>query len=134
MSILEQLARYLANRLGIDYEGGASGVFCGAMPEAPARAVCVCADDLRSPGDARGTGVTVTVRSDRDGAWPLETAAAVVRSLDGRRDVLLVPDGDHVHRIELEGGFAYDGYAPYNTQTYVGTFRIYWSCGTPAAP
>ena len=66
MSIIEQLARYLAPRLGMTFE---EDVFFGYLPPAPAKAVCVYAGEIRPDGDREGCRVRVAVRSARDGAW-----------------------------------------------------------------
>ena len=128
MTIVEQLARYIAARLGLPFEGGnASGaVFFGSMPDAPAKAICVSAGDLRDAGDPGGTLAQVDIRSDLDGAWPLRQAARLMRLLDGQRDVIFMPEGYYVHRIEAERGFEYAGAGQNNTQYHTARFRIYY--------
>lgn len=130
MTIVEQLARYLADRLRLPFEGADAGgaVFFGYLPERPARAVCVYAGDLRAGDDGGGTRVQIAIRSGADGAWPLETAARIAGLLDGRRDLMFTAAGDYVHRVELERGFEFSGMEGGESQYYTGDFRIYW-CG-----
>ena len=133
MTIIEQLARWLAAKLNLPVEDTAAGgaVFWGYLPEAPARAVCVYAEELRPEGDTDGTRVQIVVRSGADGAWPLETALAIVRLLNDRRDVLFVRDGAYISRVETERGFEFAGMSEGNTQQYAGYFRVY-DCGGEA--
>lgn len=128
MTIVEQLARYLAGRMGLAFEGGDAGgaVFFGCLPERPVRAVCAYAGDLRAGGDPDGTRVQIAVRSDRDCAWPLERAAEITRLLDGRRDLIFTPAGGYVNRVELERGFEYAGMEDDGAQLYTADFRVYW--------
>ena len=131
MNILEQLARYLAAKLNLPFEGSAdapAAVFFGYMPAEPVRAVCVYAADLRAPGDADGARVQVAIRSDLDGAWPLEVAEEILELLDERRDLLLSIDGSYVHRVETERGFEFSGMGESDTQLYAADFRVY-ACG-----
>lgn len=128
MTIVEQLARYLSARLGLPFEGGDAGgaVFFGCLPDRPVKAVCVYAMDLRDGGDGEGTRVQVALRSDADGAWPLDMAAAIMALLDARRDLVLAEGGDYVHRIEAVRGFEYSGMEGNATQFYTADFRVYW--------
>ena len=131
MNVVEQLARYLAAKLGLPFEGSgddAAAVFFGYMPAEPVRAVCVYAADLRAPGDADGARVQIAIRSDLDGAWPLELAEEILELLDERRDLLLSIDGSYVHRVETERGFEFSGLESGNAQIYVADFRVY-ACG-----
>ena len=127
MTIIEQMARWLAAKLDLPVEdtGAGGAVFWGYLPEAPARAVCVYAGELRPEGDADGTRVQIVVRSDADGAWPLKTALTIVRLLNDRRDVLFVPDGAYISRVETERGFEFAGMSDGNRQLYEGYFRVY---------
>ena len=130
MTIIEQLARYLAAklRLGFEETGAGAAVFFGYMPMEPVKAVCVYANDLRAPGDSDGVRVQVAIRSDADGAWPLNLAVEILRLLDDRRDLLFVPDGSYVSRVETQRGFEFTGLSDDNTQFYTAEFCIY-SCG-----
>ena len=134
MTILEQLARYLAARLNLPFEGDdpAGAVFYGYLPERPVRAVCVYADDLRPGGGEQGAAVQIAVRSDVDGEWPLQTGLAILRALDERRDLLPVAGGDYISRIRTERGFEFGGLMANNTQVYTATFRVY-TCGGEGA-
>jgi len=126
MTMLEQLARHLAARLRLPFEGDAEGaVFFGYLPDRPAKAVCVYAEDLRDSDDAAGTRVQIAIRSDLDGAWPLSMAAEIMRQLDGGRDLMLGPGGSYVHRMEVERGFEFSGMEGGATQLYAADFRIY---------
>lgn len=127
MTIVEQLARFLAARLRLPFEAadGGGAVFFGYMPDAPARAVCVYAADLRDGDDARGTLVQIAIRSDADGAWPLEIAAAIMRRLDGCRDALFTPDGSYVHRVEAVRGFEFNGTDASGAHYYSAEFRVF---------
>lgn len=130
MTILEQLARYLAAKLSLPFEdvGAEASVFFGALPDAPAKAVCVYASDLRPAGDDDGSRVQVILRSDSDGGWPAELSARVMALLDEARDVAFVPDGCYVNRVETERGFEFTGTAANGAQFYAARFRIY-TCG-----
>ena len=125
MSIIEQLARYLAPRLGMTFE---EDVFFGYLPPAPAKAVCVYAGEIRPRGDREGCRVRVAVRSARDGAWPVAKAEQVMRAMEGLRDAMLVPGGMVVHRAEVERGFEFAGMEENATQFYTADFRVY-ACG-----
>lgn len=131
MTIIEQLARFLAAKLRIPFEGtdAEGAVFFGYMPDKPAKAICVYANDLRTPGDSDGTRVQIIIRSDMDGAWPLEKAVQIMRLLDGRRDLTFTLDGDYIIRVEAEKGFEFSGLAAGNTQMYAANFVIYTCCG-----
>lgn len=131
MTIIEQLARFLASKLRLPFEGAdADGaVFFGYMPDKPAKAICVYANDLRTPGDSEGTRVQIIIRSDMDGAWPLEKAVQIMRLLDGRRDLTFTADGDYIIRVEAEKGFEFSGLAAGNTQMYAANFVVYACCG-----
>ena len=132
MTIIEQLARYLAAKLQISFEGnGGSETACffGYMPAEPAKAVCVYANDLRAPGDLDGVRVQIAIRSDGDGAWPLALAVDIMCLLDDQRDLLFVPEGDYVNRVETERGFEFTGLNDNNTQFYTANFRVY-ACGS----
>ena len=129
MTMLEQLARHLAARLRLPFEGDAEGaVFFGMLPEAPLRALAVVAADLRAGDDGEGSRVRVLVRSDGDGAWPLERAAEILRLLDGARDLLLTPGGGVVHRVEALRGFEFSGVDAAGAQVYAAEFRVV-GCG-----
>lgn len=129
MTIIEQLARYLAAKLALPFEGAVSGaVFFGYLPAAPVKAVCVYASDLRAPGDQDGARVQIVIRSDADGAWPLEKAVEIMRLLDERRDLLFTADGDYISRVETESGFEFAGLENNATQMYAANFRVYY-CG-----
>ena len=130
MTIVEQLARFLAARLRLPFEGADAGgaVFFGWMPEAPAKAVCVYAADLRRGDDDAGSRVQVAIRSDADGAWPLGIAAEIMRQLDGRRDAMFTPGGSYVHRVEALRGFEFNGMEGNGTQIYTAEFRVF-ECG-----
>ena len=129
MTIIEQLARFIANRLALPFEGTEDGsVFFGYLPAEPVRAICVYADDLRPEGDTSGTRVQVVIRSDTDGLWPLETGLAIMRLLDDRRDIMFQPDGSYVNRIDMEQGFEFGGMADNNTQLYAASFTVYYCC------
>lgn len=131
MTIVEQLARYLAAKLRLPFEGdgsSAAACFFGYMPAAPVKAVCVYASDLRAPGDLDGARVQIAIRSDVDGEWPLSLAVEIMRLLDEQRDLLLVAEGDYVNRIETERGFEFAGLNDGNTQFYTAHFRVY-ACG-----
>lgn len=129
MTIIEQLARFLASKLSFQFEGTHSGsVFFGYLPETPIKAICVYANDLRAPGDLDGARVQIVIRSDLDGAWPLEQAVEIARLLDDARDMIFVPDGAYITRIETEKGFEFAGMAGNNTQLYAANFRVYY-CG-----
>ncbi len=130
MTILEQLARYLAAKLGLPFEdvGAEASVFFGCLPDAPAKAVCVYASDLRPAGDDDGSRVQVVIRSDSDGGWPLDLAVRLMALLDEARDVCFVPGGHYVNRVETERGFEYGGSAQNDAQFYAASFRIY-CCG-----
>ena len=130
MTIIEQMARALAARLNLQFEGAGPGpaVFFGYLPAEPVKAVCVYANDLRAPGDLDGVRVQVVIRSDSDGAWPLEMAMKIIKYLDDRRDTLFVADGQYINRIETEKGFEFAGFNANNTQLYTANFRIY-ACG-----
>ena len=127
MSLLEQLARCLAGKLGLPFEdcGAEASVFFGWMPEAPARAVCVTADDLRPAGDDGGSRVQVLIRAGLDGGWALDRAAEILALLNGARDLMLVPDGAVVCRAAVEQGFRFAGLAGNNTQFYAADFVVY---------
>ena len=125
MTIIEQLARYLAGKLQLPFE---DGVFYGYMPAEPVKAVCVYANDLRAPGDLEGVRVQVAIRSDTDGAWPLELAVEIMRLLDDQRDLLFTAEGDYVNRVETERGFEFTGLNDSNTQFYTADFKVY-ACG-----
>ncbi len=128
MSVIEQLARYLAAKLRLPFEGNgddAAAVFFGCMPDEPARAVCVYASDLRAPGDPDGARVRILIRSDADGAWPLNVAMRILDLLDERRDLLLAPEGDYVNRVETERGFEFTGINDDDKQYYAADFRVY---------
>ena len=129
MTIVEQLARFLADRLGLPFEGDGEGaVFFGYLPDRPVKAVCVYARDLRAGDDGEGTRVQIALRSDADGAWPLELAARIMALLDGRRDMICCADGDYIHRVEAARGFEFSGMEDNATQFYTADFRVYW-CG-----
>ena len=131
MTIIEQMARYLAVKLSLPFEGGGSAAaacFYGYMPAEPVKAVCVYANDLRAPGDLDGARVQVAIRSDTDGAWPLELAVEIMRLLDDQRDLLFTAEGDYVNRIETERGFEFTGLNDSNTQFYTADFKVY-ACG-----
>lgn len=129
MTIIEQMARFLAVKLRLPFEGDADGaVFFGYMPETPVKALCVYANDLRAPGDSDGARVQIVIRSNADGAWPLEKAVEIMRLLDDRRDLLFVADGDYVSRVETESGFEFVGLENNSTQMYAANFRVYY-CG-----
>ena len=134
MTILEQLARYLAAKLGLPFEdcGAEASVFFGSLPDAPAKAVCVYASDLRCAGDEDGSRVQVIVRSDSDGGWPVELAARLMALLDEARDVAFVPEGCYVNRVDTERGFEFTGTAANGAQFYAARFRIY-TCGAGCA-
>ena len=68
------------------------------------------------------------VRSDGDGAWPLERAAEILRLLDGARDLLLTPGGGVVHRVEALRGFEFSGVDAAGAQVYAAEFRVV-GCG-----
>ena len=124
---MEQLARFLAKRLRLPFEGEDDGaVFFGYLPERPVKAVCVYTEDLRAGGDAAGTRIQVAVRSDLDGAWPLCVAAEIMQALDGGRDVMLVPGGGCALRIEAEQGFEFSGMEGGAAQLYTARFRVYY--------
>ena len=125
MTIIEQLARYLAAKLRMPFE---DGVFFGYMPADPVKAVCVYANDLRAPGDQGGVRVQIAIRSDTDGAWPLSLAVEIMRLLDDQRDLLFVAEGDYVNRVETERGFEFTGLNDSNTQFYTADFKVY-ACG-----
>ena len=127
MSIVEQLARFLAGKLALPFEdcGAGASVFFGWMPEAPVRAVCVLADGLRPDGDAGGSRVQVLIRAGTDGGWALERAAEILSLLDGARDLMLVPEGAVLSRAEVERGFRFSGLAGNNTQFYAAEFVIF---------
>ena len=130
MTIVEQMARFLANKLRLPFEGNQAegAVFFGYMPAEPAKALCVYANDLRAPGDMDGARVQVVIRSDMDGAWPLEKAVEIMRLLDEQRDMIFTPDGYYINRITTEKGFEFAGLTESNTQMYAANFRIYY-CG-----
>ena len=131
MTIIEQMARYLAAKLGLPFEGDAgagAAVFFGYLPEAPAKAICVYASDLRAPGDADGARVQVVIRSDADGAWPLTAAVEILDLLDERRDLLFAPGGCYVNRVETVRGFEFTGINDGDAQYYAAEFRVY-ACG-----
>lgn len=131
MNIIEQLARYLAARLALPFEGNAdaeAAVFFGSMPSEPVRAICVYASDLRAAGDPDGVRVQLVIRSDEDGAWPLRMAEEILCQLDERRDLLFSPEGNYVNRVETERGFEFTGINDNNAQFYAADFRIY-ACG-----
>ena len=130
MTIIEQLARFLAAKLRLPFEGNeANGaVFFGYMPAEPVKAMCVYANDLRAPGDMDGARVQIVIRSDMDGAWPLEKALQIMRLMDEQRDLIFTPDGYYVNRIVTEKGFEFSGLTEGNTQMYAANFRIYY-CG-----
>ena len=129
MTIVEQLARFLANKLQLPFEGTEAGaVFYGYLPEEPVKAVCVYANDLRAPGDSDGTRVQIVVRSDMDGAWALAQSMQIMSELDDARDLIFVPDGSYILRVETETGFQFTGMAGNNTQFYAANFRVYY-CG-----
>ena len=131
MTIIEQMARYLACKLSLSFEGGGSAgaaCFYGYMQADPVKAVCVYANDLRAPGDLDGVRVQVAIRSDTDGAWPLELAVEIMRLLDDQRDLLFTAEGDYVNRIETERGFEFTGLNDGNTQFYTADFKVY-ACG-----
>lgn len=129
MTIIEQLARHIANRLCHPFEGDEDGsVFFGYMPAEPVRAICVYAEDLRPEGDTYGTRVQIVIRSDTDGLWPLETGLSIMRLLDGQRDTMLQPDGAYINRIDMEQGFEFGGISDNNTQLYAANFAIYYCC------
>ena len=130
MTILEQLARYLAAKLNLPFEDldAQASVFFGALPDAPAKAVCVYASDLRPSGDDDGSRVQVIIRSDMDGGWPAQLAVRLMALLDEARDVCFVPDGCYVNRVETERGFEFTGTSQNGAQYYAARFRIY-TCG-----
>ena len=129
MTIVEQLARFLANKLQRPFEGTEAGaVFYGYLPEEPVKAICVSANDLRAPGDSDGTRVQIVVRSDMDGAWALAQSMQIMSELDDARDLIFVPDGSYILRVETEKGFQFTGMAGNNTQFYAANFRVYY-CG-----
>ena len=129
MTIIEQLARYLAAKLGLPFEGSTGGaVFFGYMPDKPVKAICVYANDIRAPGDSDGARVQIVIRSDADGAWPLSTAVEIMRLLDDQRDLLFTADGSYVSRVETEKGFEFIGLESNSTQMYAANFRVYY-CG-----
>ena len=131
MTIIEQLARYLAAKLELAFEGDGradAACFFGYMPAEPVRAVCVYAGDLRAPGDLDGVRVQIAIRSDADGAWPLSLAVEIMRLLDDQRDLLFTAEGDYVNRVETERGFEFSGLNDGNTQLYTADFRVY-ACG-----
>ena len=93
MTIVEQLARFLANKLQLPFEGTEAGaVFYGYLPEEPVKAICVYANDLRAPGDSDGTRVQIVVRSDMDGAWALAQSMQIMSELDDARDLAQVAE------------------------------------------
>lgn len=129
MTMLEQMARFLASRLGYAFEGDSDGsVFFGYLPEKPVKAICVYANELRASGDRDGTRIQVGIRSDMDGAWPLETAVRIMALLDDAHDLLFTEDGKYINRIETQSGFEYAGLDSNNTQFYTANFRVY-CCG-----
>ena len=130
MTIVEQLARFIAAKLGLPFEGidAEAAVFFGCLPDAPKKAVCVYAGGLRPAGDYEGTRVQVVIRSDSDGGWPLRQAARLTALLDEARDLIFVPDGLYVDRVEAERGFEFTGTAGEGAQYYAAGFRIY-CCG-----
>ena len=101
-------------------------MFFGCLPDAPAKAVCVYASDLRPCGDGDGSRVQVVIRSDGDGGWPLDAAVKLMALLDEARNVCFVPGGSYVHRVETERGFEYGGMAGNDCQYYAAEFRIYY--------
>ena len=127
MNIVEQMARYIAARLGLPFEDvdAPASVFSGWLPESPARAVCVCAAGLRPSGDADGTRVQVVIRSDGDSGWPLDTAVALTALLDEARDVAFVPEGHYVTRVTLERAFEFNGADDRGNQFHAAEFRVY---------
>ena len=129
MTIIEQLARFLAAKLNAQFEGTQSGsVFFGYLPASPDKAICVYANDLRGPGDLEGALVQIVIRSDLDGAWPLTQAIEIIRLRDDARDMIFVPDGAYLTRVETEKGFEFSGMAGNNIQLYAANFRVYY-CG-----
>ena len=129
MTLVEQLARYLAHRLGLGFE---KVVFFGYMPESPVRAIGVYAGDLRPAGDFEGTRVEVAVRSDLDAAWAMEQAVAIMGLLDGLKDVMFIPEGSYIHRVEAGKGFEFTGVEDGNVQYYTAWFQVY-GCGEGCA-
>ena len=125
MTVVEQLARYLAAKLQLPFE---EKVFFGYMPAEPVKAVCVYAADLRAPGDLDGARVQVAIRSDADGAWPLSLAVEIMRLLDDQRDLLFTAGGDYVSRVQTERGFEFTGLSDGGTQFYTADFKVY-ACG-----
>lgn len=105
MTIIEQLARYIAAELGLEFEGTSEGsVFFGYIPQRPVKAICFLANDLKPPKDDEGTRVQIYIRSDKDGAYPLNIGIDIMRLLDDRTDVLFIEGGNYISRIKTERG------------------------------
>jgi hypothetical protein len=127
MTLIEQLARYLADEGIGPFEGKESGaIFSGVMPPAPQRAINVRATDLRTPGDTDGARVQIGVRSEGATPWSLEKAIEIVELLADLRDLLFTPDGFYIIGIELMNGPSFGSLEPNVEQLYYSNFRIYY--------
>lgn len=127
MSLLEQLARRIAGKLGLPFEDldAEASVFFGWLPDAPVKAVCVLADGLRPAGDDAGSRVQVVIRTGADVGWALARAGEILALLDGARDMMLVPGGAVLLRAAVDQGFRFTGLAGNNTQFYAAYFSVY---------
>ena len=126
-SIIEQLAEYLAGEGIGTLEGNDEGsVFWGTMPEAPKKAICVRAADMRQCGDAGGTQVMIYIRSDEDGDWPLQKSMEIMDLLDGLRHAMFTDGGNYILRVEMLTGATSGGLHANATQHYFMNFRIYY--------
>ena len=129
MTIVEQLARFLASKLSLEFEGTTPGsVFFGYLPESPVKSLGVYANDLRTPGDDDGTRIQIAIRSNLDGAWPLNMGIEIMRLLDDARDLIFIPKGAYISRVEVEKGFEFMGFVGDNSQMYTANFVVYY-CG-----
>lgn len=127
MSIIEQLARYLASEdVGV-LEGNDEGsIFWGAMPALPVKAICVCGSDMRQRRDSDGARVMIYIRSDEDGSWPIEKSMQIADMLDGLNNILLVENGDYVVRVTVENGPSFVGLISNATQAYSINLRVHY--------
>lgn len=126
MTIIEQIAHYIADELQLEYEGNSDGsVYYGHLPGKPSKAVCVYAYEVPS-SDGLGARIQIIIRYDDDKIFPLDLGMRIYDLLVDKKDLLLVPDGNFIERIVLERGFEFFGVDGRETQLYSANFKVYY--------
>ncbi len=125
MGITEQVASFLARKLGLSFEGISPwSVFFGYLPEAPLRAICVTGEDMRLSGDERGAKVRINIRAGAESVPPVQIAEDIARAMEGAPGQLLTDGGARVLLCETGAGFRFEGLSGTFAQTHSATFRI----------